>query len=293
MATETFTQWLIDRGYEDFVQDEGAGDLEIRDGTVDDRPGLLQSLFSSQYAAWLNHLVNEYGLGSDVDGDGVISVHKHQNNPDMRPTIEGMAADELAGMFGDSDDFVWLSAVNSHAPHTVPHERYYWDSFTVEGDPGGNGNGAGAGNEAAAVPTRVHLVDTNVAFDLEGAAGNAVRLIGAAFGRGAVTPELVGVAIGLFAHGLSAEDVGGLALGTLRFQEQAGSTSNEDFVDTVHENIVGGPPTQAIREYFLGLLEGSGGTMTQAELLVLAANSEANAHNIDLVGLQQTGVEFA
>jgi len=32
--------------------------------------------------------------------------------------------------------------------------------------------------------------------------------------------------------------------------------------------------------------------MTQAELLVLAANVELNAVNINLVGLQQTGVEF-
>ena len=33
--------------------------------------------------------------------------------------------------------------------------------------------------------------------------------------------------------------------------------------------------------------------MTQAELLMAAADSVANAVSIDLMGLQQTGVEFA
>ena len=42
----------------------------------------------------------------------------------------------------------------------------------------------------------------------------------------------------------------------------------------------------------VGLLQGSGGTMTQADLLVLAANADINAQNINLVGLQQNGVEF-
>jgi len=46
------------------------------------------------------------------------------------------------------------------------------------------------------------------------------------------------------------------------------------------------------RDFYVGLLVGSGGTMTQAELLVLAANADVNAQNINLVGLQQTGVEF-
>jgi hypothetical protein len=42
----------------------------------------------------------------------------------------------------------------------------------------------------------------------------------------------------------------------------------------------------------VGLLQGSGGTMTQAELLTLAANAPANEANIGLVGLQQSGVDY-
>jgi hypothetical protein len=68
--------------------------------------------------------------------------------------------------------------------------------------------------------------------------------------------------------------------------------SNLDFVTTVYTNVVGAPPPQDQLDFYSGLLQGSGGTMTQAELLVLAADAGVNATNIDLVGLQQSGVEF-
>ena len=48
----------------------------------------------------------------------------------------------------------------------------------------------------------------------------------------------------------------------------------------------------ADRDYFVGLLQGSGGSMTQAQLLEIAANADLNAVNINLVGLQASGVEF-
>jgi hypothetical protein len=61
---------------------------------------------------------------------------------------------------------------------------------------------------------------------------------------------------------------------------------------TAYENVVGALPSDFERDFYVGLLQGSRGTMTQAELLMFAANSEANAINIDIVGLQQSGVEF-
>ena len=58
------------------------------------------------------------------------------------------------------------------------------------------------------------------------------------------------------------------------------------------KHVVGSLPTADVRDFYVGLLQGSGGTMTQAELLALAANAQANEANIDLTGLQQTGLEF-
>ena len=81
--------------------------------------------------------------------------------------------------------------------------------------------------------------------------------------------------------------VGLMGTGNLRLQ-----SGNVDFVNTVYRNVVGVLPTPQERDFYVSLLQGSGGTMTQADLLVLAANSAQNEVNIDLVGMQQTGVEF-
>jgi len=139
---------------------------------------------------------------------------------------------------------------------------------------------------------RLQFSDQNLAFDLGSneAAGNTVRIIGAAFDANNINPTFVGIGLDLFDAGMSMLEVCQLALGTNLFLSLAGSTSNEAFVNTVYKNVVGVLPSDAVRDSFVGLLVGSGGTMTQAKLLVLAAN--ANGSNINLVGLQETGVEF-
>jgi hypothetical protein len=64
-------------------------------------------------------------------------------------------------------------------------------------------------------------------------------------------------------------------------------------VTTLYTNVVGDVPNAATVDSFAGLLQGSGGTMSQGQLLELAATVELNALSIDLAGLQQSGVEFA
>lgn len=91
---------------------------------------------------------------------------------------------------------------------------------------------------------------------------------------------------------MSVQQLCALVLGTNLFFSLAGSASNDDFVNTVYENVVGVPPSAEERNFYVGFLQGSGGTMTQAEVLVLAANTELIAETINLVGLQASGVEF-
>ena len=63
-------------------------------------------------------------------------------------------------------------------------------------------------------------------------------------------------------------------------------------MNTVYRNVVGNAPSDAERDFYVGLLQGSDSTMTQADLLAVAANAPVNEGNISLVGLQQSGVEF-
>ena len=132
--------------------------------------------------------------------------------------------------------------------------------------------------------------DVSIAFDLGvgAAAGNTVRVIGAAFGEEniAAHPEWVGIGLDLFGSGMTLLQVCELVIGVL------GHPSNEAFVETVYENVIGAAPSQGDRDFYVGLLIGSGGPYTQAQLLEIAADSSITAERVELVGLQQTGVEF-
>lgn len=143
---------------------------------------------------------------------------------------------------------------------------------------------------------RVKFLTGGVALDLgpNEAAGNTVKVIGAAFGPSAVSlrPDYVGIGLNLFDRGATMLDVAALVLETPAFSALAGSGRNEDVVATVFGNVVGRAPSPAELNAYVALLQGNGGVMSQAELFVLAANSEANAFKIDLVGLQDSGVPF-
>lgn len=140
---------------------------------------------------------------------------------------------------------------------------------------------------------RIEFADHKFAFDLEGgaAAANAARLLGAGLDRSGLTPQLVGMALAQFDQGFSMLQVAEIALASPQILGIPGLT-NGVFVDTVYLNVVGRAPSTAEHDYFTGLLVGSGGAMSRAELLVLAANTPVNAVNIDLVGLQQSGLEY-
>ena len=141
---------------------------------------------------------------------------------------------------------------------------------------------------------RLQFSGSGVALDLGSteSAGMTVRIIGAAFDTAHLTPDLIGVGIRTFDGGLSMLEVCQRAIDTQLFASLAGSHNNADFVNTVYRNVMGMLPAATERDFFIGLLEGNGATMTQAELLMLAANAAQNEGNINLVGLQQSGVEF-
>ncbi len=106
--TETFGDWLSQSGLQ--------------------AASLTQSQFSTQYGAWLNHLVASYadeGLGADTNGDGVISVGLNQNSATGLPTIEGLTAAQVDAFFSDTQSVTVKTGKTSQT-------RYYSDDFTVE-----------------------------------------------------------------------------------------------------------------------------------------------------------------
>jgi len=143
------------------------------------------------------------------------------------------------------------------------------------------------GNDTLSGVERIQFTDQRLSFDLGvgQAANNTVRVIGAAFDAPIIQehPDYVGIGLNLFDAGQSVLEVSQLVVNVLNL-------TNDAFVDTVYQNVFGAAPAAADHDLYVGLL--ANGSYTQAQLLELAANAEANATNINLIGLQQTGVAF-
>lgn len=147
-----------------------------------------------------------------------------------------------------------------------------------------------SGNDTLSSVERLVFADKRLAFDLgaEQSAGKAARLIGAAFDAPAIAahPDWMGAGIGVFDQGASLLDV------CRQVVSMMGNADNQSFVNTVYTNVAGVAPGAAELQHFTSLLEGSGGTLSRAALLELAALADVNEVNIGLVGLQSAGVAF-
>ena len=200
---------------------------------------------------------------------------------DAANSLDGGSGDDTLDGGGDADTAVYSS---NRATYTI-----------VRTAPGYSVSGA-EGSDTLTGVERIRFSDEQLAFDLDRdeAAGNTVRIIGAAFDAPTIKqhPDYVGIGLELFDGGMSMEAVCGLVLATSLYLSLAGSAGNEAFVNLVFSNVMGMAPSAVECDFYVGMLQGSGGTLTQAELLEIAANTPANEININLVGLQQSGVEF-
>lgn len=130
---------------------------------------------------------------------------------------------------------------------------------------------------------RLEFSDKKIALDLtpDGHAGQAMEFIGA------VAPSLLnntsirGTIISLFDQGYTMESLSQLALD----QQLLPTTSNVDLANAVYNNVVGGTASTDMTNALVGYIEAHG----QANFLATVAGLHIN---VDLVGLQQTGVEY-
>jgi len=218
-----------------------------------------------------NLTLNEDGTATLATGnalDNVLAGNALSN------TLEGSAGnDTLDG--GAGADTAAFSGARSSSTITKTASGY-----TVSGTDG---------TDTLTSIERLQFTDQKLAIDLDlgQSGGNTVRIIGAAFDAPAIAahPDWVGLGLTFFDSGQSIQQVSALVA-------QLMNLSNADLVTTLYTNVVGAPPDNATRDSFVALLQGSGGTMTQGELLVLASEVSINEQNINLAGLQQGGVEF-
>lgn len=135
---------------------------------------------------------------------------------------------------------------------------------------------------------RLQFNDISVALDIDGNAGTTAKILGAVFGKSALSNETyVGIGLQLLDTGTSYQDLMQLALNA-----KLGVSVNDptQVVSLLYSNIVGVAPDQANLNYFVGLLNSH--QYTTASLGVMAADTSLNTANIDLIGLAQTGIYY-
>ncbi len=132
---------------------------------------------------------------------------------------------------------------------------------------------------------RIKFSDSGLALDLDGAAGQTAKLLGATFGAQSVNnPGFVKVGLDLLDGGMAYTELATLAVGA------AGAITHAQVVDLLWFNIVGSHPSAEHRQPFIDMLEGGVGV---GELAVMGADMQLNADNINLLGLVDTGLPYA
>lgn len=131
---------------------------------------------------------------------------------------------------------------------------------------------------------RLRFSDTAVAFDLQGNAGQVAKIIGAVFGKAALAnTALVGAGLKLLDGGMSYKDLGTVAL------RETGKTTPTDIVTLLWVNLFKLNPTPEQMAPYVSYL---GGGLNVGTLVLQVADDSVNIANINLVGLNQTGLYY-
>ena len=304
---------------------DGQKDLVVT-SKQNERPGLSQSASASFF---MNHdgvfepvdlqrLDFSYsgwsGLGmvstGDFNGDGAPDLVSIQNAPEgMRVVtslnvvpgaskgtgvVVGTAADDVLTQPGAR---VWRGlAGDDHlvAGPGLQSAEYYGSrsAFALTRKPDGSwlvhDRQGREGTDQLSGIERLVFADMAVATDLDGVAGQVAKTLGAVFGKSAVlNKDFAGIGL----HYTDELHYSYPELMQLAINARLGNNpSNAQVVDLLYTNVVGHAPDAATRKVFTDLLDSH--TFTIASLGVLAADTEFNSSNINLVGLTESGLEY-
>jgi hypothetical protein len=135
---------------------------------------------------------------------------------------------------------------------------------------------------------RLQFADAFLAIDLDGNAGLVAKTLGAVFGQSAVA-NLDFVGIGL--HFIDTLNYSYSDLMQLAINARLGANpTSAQVVDLLYTNVVGVAPDANTRQSFTDLLDKH--IYSVASLGTLAADTELNQTNINLMGLQQVGLAY-
>ena len=254
-------------GYWGFVGSQQAANITSSGQVTVNFGSIIENLTGSSFADKL------YGNDTDNLIAGGLGNDRLDGLAGNDVLIGGLGDDQLNGGLGiDTAQFE-----GSYDRYKTSNSQ---SAFFVT-DKGGNGQGM----DVLINVERLKFLDKSVAIDLEGNAGKALKVIGAVLGKEAVkNPGFVGIGLSYLDNELSYSDLGLLALTAV------GATSNDAIVSKLWFNLVGYAASASDKAPYIKMLADG---MKPGDLVVMAADLPLNAYNIGLVGLMQTGVEFA
>ena len=254
-------------GYWGFVGSQQAATITSSGQVTVNFGSIIENLTGSSFADKL------YGNDTDNLIAGGLGNDRLDGLAGNDVLIGGLGDDQLNGGVGiDTAQFE-----GSYDRYKTSNSQ---SAFFVT-DKGSNGEGM----DVLINVERLKFLDKSVAIDLEGHAGKAVKVIGAVLGKDAVkNPGFVGIGLSYLDNELSYSDLGLLALTAV------GATSNDAIVSKLWFNLVGSAASASDKAPYIKMLADG---MKPGDLVVMAADLPLNTYNIGLVGLMQTGVEFA
>ena len=254
-------------GYWGFVGSQQAANITSSGQVTVNFGSIIENLTGSSFADKL------YGNDTDNLIAGGLGNDRLDGLAGNDVLIGGLGDDQLNGGLGiDTAQFE-----GSYDRYKTSNSQ---SAFVVT-DKGSNGEGM----DVLINVERLKFLDKSVAIDLEGNAGKALKVIGAVLGKEAVkNPGFVGIGLSYLDNELSYSDLGLLALTAV------GATSNDAIVSKLWFNLVGSAASASDKAPYIKMLADG---MKPGDLVVMAADLPLNTYNIGLVGLMQTGVEFA
>lgn len=221
--------------------------------------------------------LNNIGTTGVFDFDGTPGIN-----------VDGTDGNDVLYGTSGNDVYYGLSGIDTATYY------YAWEICNVEQSGSGYVISGPDGIDSLISVERLGFSYKHFAIDLTptGNAGQALEFIGMLDHSSISNPMVITDVLRYFDNGSSMVEVCQQAVDIGLIDQLAGSSSDLDLARLVYRNVVGSEAEDATAQALAGLLETSGGTYNRAKFLATVATLEINQTHIDLVGLQQTGVEY-
>lgn len=134
---------------------------------------------------------------------------------------------------------------------------------------------------------RLKFADSSIAFDIDGNAGKVAKVLGAVFGKTALTnKEYVGIGLSFLDAGMDYKNLLDLALTAKLGQNY----TSEAEIKLLYSNVFNLTPGTSTLDILKGLVDN--GYCSKSELAYIISETSSNQTNVNLIGLAQSGIEY-